>query len=358
MMDVIKKYNNERLVHPGEVVQSVIQEKKMNQKELALRTGFTEKHISTVISGQKVISPDFAYRLENALGLPASYWNNLQMVYDLHVISVEEGKNSSNQEKTIAKKIKETAELITNTKISDQNNNDLVTYLRHLLGVSDLTILPLLNSNYNRAQFKDLANEHLIYTWVYLSEKNLANQTNNKLDIDKLSKSVEQIKNVMHQDLSDHIESITKILNECGILFSVKKHLNNSPFKGITVKTRNAQVMIVLSIKDNYVDDFWYILFNELYHVINKDFLKSEAVWKKDKHIEKKADIFAANMLIANEPYKRFIKNKDFSLEAVRLFAKEVNVIEPIVVGRLINDNLWPWYLNHRRDQYILDDDF
>ena len=39
---------------------------------MAIRTDFSEKHVSTVINGQKSISPSFAKKLEYALKIPAS----------------------------------------------------------------------------------------------------------------------------------------------------------------------------------------------------------------------------------------------------------------------------------------------
>ena len=48
------------IIHPGETLAEVIEDREMSQRELAIRTGMTEKHISTVIHGQKSISAAFA----------------------------------------------------------------------------------------------------------------------------------------------------------------------------------------------------------------------------------------------------------------------------------------------------------
>ena len=54
---------DELLIHPGETILEIIQDRNISQKELAIRTGFSEKHVSTVINGQKNISAEFAMRL-------------------------------------------------------------------------------------------------------------------------------------------------------------------------------------------------------------------------------------------------------------------------------------------------------
>ena len=80
----------EVLIHPGETILDVIQDRNITQKELAIKTGFAEKHISKVINGKNNISAEFAKRLEYALGIPASFWRNLQTNYDLEVVEFNE----------------------------------------------------------------------------------------------------------------------------------------------------------------------------------------------------------------------------------------------------------------------------
>ena len=48
---------------PYEVLKEEMKNQGLIQRELALRTGVSEKHISTVLSGSKSISPSFAKKL-------------------------------------------------------------------------------------------------------------------------------------------------------------------------------------------------------------------------------------------------------------------------------------------------------
>lgn len=74
------------IIHPGETIAEFLEERNMSQKELAIRCGVSEKHISTVISGQKNISVDFAKKLEYAFGIDAIFWINLQTNYDKELL--------------------------------------------------------------------------------------------------------------------------------------------------------------------------------------------------------------------------------------------------------------------------------
>lgn len=82
--------SNDFIIHPGETLAEVLKDREMSQKELAIRTGVTEKHISTVISGQENISSSFANKLEYALGIEKEFWINLQANYEREKKDVRE----------------------------------------------------------------------------------------------------------------------------------------------------------------------------------------------------------------------------------------------------------------------------
>lgn len=74
------------IIHPGETLAEVLEDREMTRRELAVRTGMTEKHISTVIRGRKSISAALAGKLEYALGIETSFWMNLQANYDRELV--------------------------------------------------------------------------------------------------------------------------------------------------------------------------------------------------------------------------------------------------------------------------------
>ena len=70
------------IIHPGETIADILDERGITQAELAARTGVTPEDISMVISGKKDISDKFEMSLEYALNVPMNCWINLQMHYD------------------------------------------------------------------------------------------------------------------------------------------------------------------------------------------------------------------------------------------------------------------------------------
>ncbi len=73
---------NEALIHPGETISDIIIDRGITHKDLAVRAGVSELFLSDVINGKKPISKDLALGLEQAIGIPSTFWLNLQSNYD------------------------------------------------------------------------------------------------------------------------------------------------------------------------------------------------------------------------------------------------------------------------------------
>src|SRR3989338_3818805 len=71
-------YQPDILIHPGETLQENLEALGISQKDLAMRVGLTEKHISQIINGKAPISPETALKLERVIGGSASFWNSLE----------------------------------------------------------------------------------------------------------------------------------------------------------------------------------------------------------------------------------------------------------------------------------------
>ena len=81
--------SREMIIHPGETLKEVLENKNMTQKELVLKTGVSTKYISSVLRGKKNISVLFAKKLEYALNIEAEFWVNLQNSYDKEILEYQ-----------------------------------------------------------------------------------------------------------------------------------------------------------------------------------------------------------------------------------------------------------------------------
>lgn len=78
------------IIHPGETIAEVLEERNLTQVDLVARSGFTTAYVSKVIAGKKDISSNFAMALEYALGVPKSFWLNLQANYEAELLELNE----------------------------------------------------------------------------------------------------------------------------------------------------------------------------------------------------------------------------------------------------------------------------
>jgi HTH-type transcriptional regulator / antitoxin HigA len=74
----------------GATIKEQLVNRGMSQKEFAVRMDMSEKHISLLINGEVILTPDVANRLESVLGVPAKFWNNLESIYRQKLLLVEE----------------------------------------------------------------------------------------------------------------------------------------------------------------------------------------------------------------------------------------------------------------------------
>ena len=66
---------------PGATIMEQITDKGMTQKELAVRMELSKQHVDKLINGEVRLTAETAMKLESVLGIPASYWNNLEIIY-------------------------------------------------------------------------------------------------------------------------------------------------------------------------------------------------------------------------------------------------------------------------------------
>jgi addiction module HigA family antidote len=72
-------------IHPGEVLQDVLNEAGLTINALALALRVPANRIGAIVKGQRGITADTALRLGRYFGTSAQMWMNLQAKYDLTI---------------------------------------------------------------------------------------------------------------------------------------------------------------------------------------------------------------------------------------------------------------------------------
>lgn len=355
--------SRELIIHPGETLKEVLEEREMSQRELAMRTDVTETHVSNVVNCQKAISVAFAKKLEYALGVDAGFWINLQANYDKELADFREVNAISSEELEILKRLRNIVKHLQQIGVIDQEAHEsmLVIQLRKLLNVSSLKRIPevLQATGAYRLATASNVEPYVLFTWLRMCDLLTDyQQIGQELDTDELKKKLPLLKELMFEDVARIQPRLKAYFAECGIKFLLAKHFRGAPIQGVIKKNSDGTLSLIMTIRRKFADVFWFTLFHEVGHIINGDiedklidyeFTESEA--------EDKANEFAANTLIDSEKYEQFVKRGDYSLRCIKQFCAEQNIPPYILIGRLQKDRLLKYHeYSTEKVRYELDE--
>ena len=336
--------------HPGEILQEKMNTCGMSRKELALRTNVSEKHICTIVNGDKGISAAFAKKLGYVYE-DSKYWMNLQAEYDSEQLRLQEENDISQEELDLLKILRDIMNYCIERGYMHNNCGDAskVMQLRAFLQISDLTQIPKIT--YNAAYRAQLTTNvkvdpYVLFAWQRLCEKETESiSVRRTLDKELLKRNIGRIKKMMFGNINEGIHDIQKTLAECGIAFQVVKNFRGAPVQGFIKETVDGRLILCLTIRGKRADRFWFTLFHEIAHILNGDnktrFVDFDSVHGK---MEQLADQFAGETLIPSEQYRNFILSGDCTAwKNIKAFAEAIDVQPYIVLGRLQNDGILDW---------------
>lgn len=212
------------IIHPGETIKEVLEERQMHQEELAIRTGFSPKHVSEVVNGKKGISPSFAKSLEYVFGIPTSFWINLQGIYDKEILEYKEQEEIDENEVNIVKSLKPLINYAENMGIMTKTKNVIsqIIELRNICNVNNLTYINNLVTSqvaFRKSQTIE-TNVYVLYVWLRICEL-IAQKSNivNEYNEDKLKANIKNIKKCMFLEINKAIEELKEFLENVELHF-------------------------------------------------------------------------------------------------------------------------------------------
>ncbi len=329
------------IIHPGETIKEVLVERQMNQEELAIRTGFSPKHVSEVVNGIKGISPSFAKGLEYVFGIPASFWINLQGIYDKEMLEYREQEEIDENEVEIVKQLKKLIKYAEELNVINKTKDvfSQIIELRNLCNVKNLTYInKLLTSQvaFRKSQTIE-TNIYVLYVWLRICEMIAQKRKiENEYNEEKLRENISKIKSCMFLEINEAIRELTKIFSECGIVFQVVENFTGAPVQGF-IKNSDDRIILSMTIRGSFADIFWFTLFHEIGHLLNGDIGDSNFIdfTNSKSNIEDLADKFAREILINEKDFINFINQQNIIEEDIIAFAKQQKVQPFIVVGRM-----------------------
>ncbi|MBT9147448.1 MAG: Antitoxin HigA [Syntrophomonadaceae bacterium] len=349
------------IIHPGETLKELLEDRGMTQRELAMRTDVKEPHISGIVNCQKPISVSFAKKLEYALGVDASFWINLQANYEKELADFEEINQISNEELAILKRLKSITEYAQDIRLlnPEAQGSMLVIEWRKRLSVSSLARIPEISqAGAYRLAVADNVDPSVLFAWLRICDLITKNQmVNQELNIDKLKSKLHLIRKLTFEDVNTIHSGLKDYFAECGIKFAIVRHFTGAPVQGVIKKNNDGSLNLIMTLRRKFADVFWFTLFHEIGHILNGDIGDRLIDYEDTKNeIEDRADEFAANTLIDQEMYNQFVETGDYSPSRIHQFCSEQNILAYILIGRLQRDkHLEYHHYVHEKIKYELD---
>jgi len=141
--------------------------------------------------------------------------------------------------------------------------------------------------------------------------------------------------------LSDGPVRAVELLLEYGIVVLFEKHLSGTKLDGAAMTLDGKYAVIGMTIRYDRIDNFWFVLFHELGHVmrhwgplLRQGFLDEEGDDFQDR-FEKEANEFALNSVVPQEEWDNsLVRFTQFS-ETVAAFSKKRGVHPALIAGRI-----------------------
>lgn len=327
-------------IPPGATIHEQLVNRGISQKEFALRMGMTEKHISRLINGKVELTIDVAIRLENVLGIPASYWSKLESIYREKLVRVK-SEQELEEDCVLAKQFPypKIADLGWVPKTRDINQK--VKYLRRFFEVTSLKILDDLcvPGIAYRSMGESVTSDYALAAWAQQARREARGVEASPINIKQLNKNVNRIRELITLPPEEFCKELRKILCECGVVIVFLPHIGGSFLHGASF-VDGKHIVLGLTVRGKDADKFWFSLFHELYHIIEGHIYRRDGTSNEEEY---KADEFARNILISPEDYNHFVIANDFSKAAIFAFANQINILPGIIVGRLQKENIIPY---------------
>jgi HTH-type transcriptional regulator / antitoxin HigA len=334
---------------PGDTLLETIDTLGMSQKGLAVRMGVTEKHVNEIIKGKASLSEETALRLERVLGVPASFWRNLEHSYRTHLARQEENERLKGETAWLKKF--PLREMIARGWI--EQHDDPVEQQRELLKYFRVanweSWKDVANATYRRSPAFE-SNPNAIAAWLRKGELLAQAVVCAPFDGKRFREVLQQIRQMTNEDPTIFCPKVQELCASCGVAVIFLPELPGMRISGATWWLKNKAV-IQLSDRYKSDDQLWFSFFHEAGHVIlhgKKELFIDDHHGQEQDRKEQEANRFASDLLIPPAKWARFIASGRPTLIQVQAFAELLNIAPGIIVGRLQHEGILSFTTGNR----------
>jgi len=336
-------------IPPGETLRETLETIGMKQAELAERTGRPKKTINEIVAGKAAITAETALQLERVLGIPASFWNNLERNYRESLARLKEEEELRTQGKWL-----NTFPVSALTKMGWIPKVDspakTLRAIFNFFGVAGIEEWRFFWEN-PRADYRDSkvyeANRPAIAAWLRKGEIEAAKLETKPYNLRAFRMALREIRSVTVKPPEIFEPGMRNFCAESGVAVVFVPELPGTHVYGATRWLKATKPLIQMSLRGKTDDHLWFTFFHEAGHLLlhGKDELfieGSDQGYKGEEREEKEqeANRFSQDFMIPPQEYQTFVQDRQFDLTSIRRFAEKLGIPPGIIVGRLQHDRV------------------
>lgn len=326
---------------PGEFLRDELEARGWSQTELADIIGRPARLINEIIAGKRAITPETAIQLGDSLGTGPDLWMNLESQYQLSKVGISDG--------LIARRAKlyehfPVREMIKRGWIEASKNIEVLE--NQFLRFFEVTRVDAEVAFCHSAKKTDVDDKPstLQLAWLFRA-KRLAMQMVLAPYVEaSLRDALPRLAALL--SAPEETRHVARVLADCGVRFVIVEAIPGTKIDGACFWLSDTQPVVALSMRQDRIDNFWFVLRHELEHVLCKHGRDRGFILDQDieasaadqvSEEEKVANSKAADFCVDQSEMTGFIARVGpfFAEERVVLFAHRIQVHPGLVVGQL-----------------------
>lgn len=259
---------------PGNTISDVLEERGWQQREFAERLGYTQKHVSQLITGKVPITVDAAKRLERVLGSGMEFWLALEMNYQTQQNRLEQQALLASWGSWLTElPVRElmTLGVLSDRSLSAANRAANVEECLRFFGVASPDEW---RAHYGGVRLAFRRTGHAdadlgaLTSWLRLGEREAERQHCAKYDGGLFISALERIRRLTSRTPTEVSAHIKKYLLQSGVCFVLAPALRNVRVHGVARWLGSVRPLIQMSPNHADPEAFWFTFFHEAAHIL------------------------------------------------------------------------------------------
>lgn len=351
---------------PGDTIQEHIDEIAMSQAELAERLGRSIPKLNELIKGKAPITKETATKLEYVLGIPASFWLNLERQYQdelLEIEKLEHLEQCTEWAKGFPLAAMKKIGIIPNTRNKVEIAGSLLKYFR-VASPTQWSDVYVGSSLAFKIELRHTTEPQAISVWLRLGELQAERLKVASFDKKVLRSKLNAIQEIAYKHSANWLDELQELCTSCGVALVYTPCISKAPIYGATRWIKN-NTMPLVQVTDRHKDynAFWFTFYHELAHILyhgkKEIFIEGLDSINPDKDKEAQADDFAARMLLTekerNELFQYPTFDKNLVVHLSQKFKKHPGIIVA-QIQRRYNNLYKDYHLNSLKTKVVFNE--